>query len=129
MNIKQIKEVMKKYKKAWEEQDTNLILDCFTENGIYQESPLAKPYEGHKEIENFWKNIVIDNTKNIHFELGECYIAKDEKTGFCEWTCKNEYRKNKKSKWTKGYMVGIMILKMKKDKITYLNEYWKTKTE
>ena len=129
MNIKQIKEVMKKYKKAWEEQDSNLILDCFTKKRIYQESPLAKPYAGHKEIKKFWNNIVVNNTKNIHFESGKCYVSNDEKTGFAEWTCENEHRENAKSKWKKGYMVGIMILKMKESKITYLNEYWRTKTK
>jgi len=128
MNVKQIKEVMKKYKKAWEEQNTNLILECFTKKGIYQESPIAKPYYGHKEIEVFWNNIVVNNTKNIHFKLGKCYISNDEKTGFVEWTCENEYRESAKAKWKKGYMVGIMILKMKGNKISYLNEYWRTKT-
>jgi ketosteroid isomerase-like protein len=128
MNIKQIKEVMKKYKKAWEEQNTNLILECFTEKGIYQESPLAKPYYGHKEIKKFWNNIVVNNTKNIHFELGKCYVSNDNKTGFAEWICKNEYKESAKSKWKKEYMVGIMILKMKGNKIISLNEYWRTRT-
>jgi len=127
MNVEQVKEVMKKYKKAWEEQNTNLLLECFTEKGTYQESPLATPYKGHKEIKQFWNNIVVKNTKNIHFELGKCYISNDGKTGFAQWTCKNEHRKNQNSKWKKGYMVGIMILKMKGNKISYLNEYWRTK--
>ena len=33
MNTTQIKKVMKKYKDAWEKQDSNLILECFTKNG------------------------------------------------------------------------------------------------
>ena len=98
MNIKQIKEVMKKYKIAWEKQNTNLILECFTEKGIYQESPLAKPYKGHEEIKKFWNNIVVNNTKNIKFKLGKCYVTSDNKTGFAEWSCKNEYRENNKEK-------------------------------
>ena len=118
MNIKQIKEVMKKYGKAWENQDTELILDCFTKKGIYQESPLAKPYRGHKEIKKFWDNVVVKDTANITFRLGKCYVSEDRKTGFAEWECKNIYKKKK------NYMVGIMILKMKGDKIDYLNEYW-----
>lgn len=121
MNIKDVKAVMLKYKIAWENKDTNLILDCFTRNGIYQESPLAKPYRGHKEIAKFWNKIVVKETKDIKFTLGKCYISMDKKTGFAEWTCKNT-QKNKKN-----YMVGIMILKMKNHKITFLNEYWKTK--
>jgi len=118
MNIQQIQNVMKKYKLAWENQDTDLILDCFTEKGVYQESPLAKPYRGHKEIKKFWDTVVVGDTADIKFKLGKCYVSKDGKIGFAEWGCQNVY-KNKKN-----HMVGIMILKMKGNKITYLNEYW-----
>lgn len=118
MDIKQIKEVMKKYGVAWETKNAKLILECFTPNGIYQESPLRKPYVGHKEIKKFWDSVVVKDTSDIKFKLGNCYISKDGKTGFAEWTCKNIYR-NKEN-----FMVGIMILKMKGDKIVYLNEYW-----
>lgn len=109
---------MKKYGKAWENQDTKLILDCFTKTGLYQESPLSKPYKGHKEISKFWDDVVVNNTKKIKFKLGKCYISKDKKTGFAEWECKNYFKSRN------NHMVGIMILKMKGDKITYLNEYW-----
>ncbi len=109
---------MKKYGKAWENKDTNLILNCFTKNGIYQESPLRKPYKGHKEIAKFWNEIVVNNTEKIKFKLGKCYVSEDGKKGFAEWECVNVF----KGKINK--MVGIMILKIKGDKIIYLNEYW-----
>jgi ketosteroid isomerase-like protein len=118
MKIEQIKSVMKKYGKAWENKDTNLILECFTEQGIYQESPLRKPYKGHKEIKKFWDNIVVKDTSKIKFGLGKFWVSQDGQTGFAEWNCKNVFRGKK------NFMVGIMILKMKGDKITYLNEYW-----
>ncbi|MFH1500969.1 MAG: nuclear transport factor 2 family protein [archaeon] len=121
MDLNQVKKVMKKYGKSWEKQDSDLILDCFTKKGVYQESPLTKPYRGHKEIKKFWEDIVVKKTKNIKFELGKIYVSKDGKTGFAEWECKNTCR----GKF--NHMVGIMILKMKGDKITYLNEYWNQK--
>ena len=121
MKIKNIKMVMQKYGKAWENQDTALLLDCFTKYGIYQESPLTKPYRGHKEIKAFWDKVVRRETQDIHFKLKRCYLSSDEKTGFAEWTCKNRHGEEKR------LMVGIMILKMKGNKISYLNEYWNTK--
>ncbi|MBN2459476.1 nuclear transport factor 2 family protein [Candidatus Woesearchaeota archaeon] len=121
MNIKQITEVMRKYGKAWENQDSNLLLECFTKNGVYQESPLAKPYSGHKEIKKFWDKTVKQDTSNIKFKTGKCYVSKDGKTGFAEWQCRNTY------KGKRHLMVGIMVLKMKGDKISFLNEYWNTK--
>ena len=121
MEISQIKKVMQKYGEAWEEQDSNLILDCFTKKGIYQESPLSKPYVGHAQIKKFWEKEVVTNTRSIKFKLGNCYLSKDKKIGFAEWECVNTYNGKK------GKMVGIMLLKMTRDKITYLNEYWNTK--
>lgn len=127
MEKSQIINVMKKYKQAWETQDSDLILDCFTKKGIYQESPLSKPYCGYNQIKKFWEKEVLGNTKNIKFKLGKCYVSCDGKVGFAEWECENSYKSVKKNKWEKGRMVGIMILKMKGGKITYLNEYWNTK--
>ena len=121
MKIEQVRAVMKKYGKAWENKDTKLILDCFTKTGKYQESPLAKPYNGHNSIAKFWDSVVVKNTDNIKFKLGKCYVSTDGKTGFAEWKCKNNYKRKKREQ-----MAGIMILEMKGDKITYLNEYWNT---
>ena len=127
MDLLQIKNVMKKYGVAWEKQDTALLLDCFTKNGCYQESPIAKSYNGHKQIKKFWDEIVVRDTKNIKFKLGKCYLSNDCKTGFAEWECTNDCVANTNREWRKGHMVGIMILKMKGNKITNLNEYWNTK--
>ena len=121
MDIQQIKEVMKKYGKAWETQDSNLLLECFTKNGIYQESPLAKPYQSHKEIKRFWDRVVKQETTKTKFKVGKCYVSEDGKTGFAEWECKNIHKKEQ------HHMVGIMILKMIGNKISFLNEYWNTK--
>lgn len=121
MNIKQIKEVMKKYGKAWINQDTDLLISCFSEKGIYRESPISKPYKGHKEIANFWNNTVVKETESIKFRLKKCYISNDKITGFAEWECENLYKKKK------NIMAGIMLINMKGGKITYLNEYWNTK--
>ena len=127
MRIEQVKSVMKKYGKAWENKDTDLILECFTKTGKYQESPLAKPYVGHKAIARFWNSAVVKNTDDIEFKLGKCYVSRDGKIGFAEWECKNNHKWKKTGKWERGRMVGIMILKMRGNKITYLNEYWNTK--
>ena len=121
MKIQQIKEVMRQYGKAWERQDADLLVSCFTPNGIYQESPLSKPYKGHKEISAFWNKTVVKETKNVRFKLGKCYVSEDNGTGFAEWRCNNTHHGKKHS------MAGIMVLKMKGDKISYLNEYWNTK--
>jgi hypothetical protein len=87
---------------------------------------LRKPYVGHKAIAKFWNAIVVKKTRNVKFKTGKCYLSADSKTGFAEWECVNECQWKKPGKWEKEKMVGIMILKMRGDKITYLNEYWNT---
>lgn len=123
IDLKELRKVMIKYGKAWESKDSDLILECFVKNGIYQESPLAKPYKGHNEIRKFWNKSVVSETKNIKFRLGKCYLSYDKMTGFAEWKCKNNH-KWPDGKWRKSDMAGIMVLKMNRDKITHLNEYW-----
>jgi len=121
MKVEDVQNIMKKYGLAWETQDAKLILECFTEDGIYQESPLSKPYKGHKEIKNFWEKIVIKETSRIRFDLKRCYVSKDGETGFAEWECRNI------QDFEEHHMVGIMVLKMEGNRISYLNEYWNTK--
>jgi len=123
MEKKDVRKVMKKYGRAWENLDVGLLLECFTSKGVYHESPISKPHKGHKAIKKFWNEEIADHTKNIKFTLGRCYVSDDKKTGFAEWRCINNF------KGRKDTMVGIMLLKMRGEKITYLNEYWNTKTE
>lgn len=121
MNVKQIQKVMRKYGRAWETQDSTLLLECFTKNGWYQESPINKPYRGHFEIRKFWETVICRDTKDIKFALKNCYVSDNGKIGFVEWECRNTYRGEKQ------HMAGIMLLKMKGSKISHLNEYWNTK--
>ena len=121
MDVNDVRSVMKKYGLAWERQDTKLILECFAEGGIYQENPLSKPYRGHREIAKFWDTVVINETRNIKFKLGSCYVSHDGKTDFAEWDCRMTHLGKR------HHMVGIMLLKIRGGKITHLNEYWNTK--
>lgn len=123
MNIQNVRRVMRKYGKAWETRDSNLLLECFAQDGTYQESPLAKPYRGYTEIKTFWNKVVVQKTRDIKFKLKKCYLSSDGKTEFAEWECKNRHG-NKKH-----HMVGIFMLRMKGDKISYLNEYWNTEVK
>jgi ketosteroid isomerase-like protein len=127
MDVKQVKNIMRKYGKAWETRDSGLLLECFTKSGKYQQSPHAKPFRGHREIKKFWDDVVGKDTENIKFKLYRCYVSSDGKTGFAEWECINDHKWKHDGKWRKGHMAGIMVLKMKNKKISHLNEYWNTK--
>ncbi|QQR92163.1 MAG: hypothetical protein IPJ89_03305 [Candidatus Iainarchaeum archaeon] len=128
MNRKQIRQVMQLYGKAWEQQDPEILIQCFVPRGSYQESPLRKPINGHNAMKKFWRRTVVMNTKNIKFSLGNYWVSKNGKTGFAEWKCENDHYKRSEKKWRHDLMYGIMVLKMKGKKITYLNEYWNTRS-
>jgi len=125
MKLSELKAVMKKYGKAWELRDPEMLAECFVKSGTYQESPHAKPYRGHEGIKRFWRNIVVKRTKNIKFKTRSVYLSEDKKTGFAEWECVNNFKE--RGKWGTDHMYGIMILKMKGGKIVSLNEYWNTR--
>jgi ketosteroid isomerase-like protein len=124
MELRKLKKVMRTYGQAWEKQDTALLLTCFTVDGVYQESPLAKPYRGHAQIKRFWDRIVVHNTKDVTFSLKKCYVSGS--VGFAEWECLTTHKWDD-GRWRKGRMVGIMVVRMRGDKISHLNEYWNTK--
>ena len=121
MKLADIRHIMQQYGRAWERQDSDLLLTCFTKNAIYQESPLAKPYRGHKAIKKFWDNVVKKEMYDITFTLKNIYLSHDKKVGFAEWGCKN------KRKRIQYHMAGIMLLTMQGNKIAYLHEYWNTR--
>ena len=54
VNREVAKNILKKYEEAWVNQDIDKILSIFTEDGIYHERVLEKPFIGHKQIKKYW---------------------------------------------------------------------------
>lgn len=112
---------MKQYGKAWETFDSDAIVRIFTKNGTYQETPLKKPYRGHREIKRYWKDVVHVKEKNVKFTLGKVYVIGD--VGIAEWKSKFTRRDNKNLEELRG----IILAEVQKGKIKKLWEYWHKK--
>jgi len=121
MNINQVKKVMKKYKRAWEEQDADLILECFTKKCNLSRKPISETLLWASRNKKILDQSCCEKSERYKFRIGKCYLDNERKIGFAEW----ETYMVMKGKT--HHLTGIMLLKMKGDKITYLNEYWNSR--
>ena len=112
------RELIKKYGDAWVNQDLDSILKIFTKDAIYHERVLEKPFKGHKEIKEYWKNKVVGEQKDIKFKLLSFYIDGD--TIIAEWEA-NFYDKKRE---VNVHMKEVAILEIEDNKIKSLREYW-----
>ena len=113
--------VLSIYKRAWETQDPDLILTIFTEDATYHERVLEKPYVGHEQIRQYWKDKVVDSQSNISFNPLNSWI--DGNTAIAEW----EANFFDKAAGVQKYMREIAILEFRENRICSLREYWSSK--
>lgn len=45
---------IQRYRRAWEENDADLVLTLFTEDASYRSSPFREPFVGHDAIRAYW---------------------------------------------------------------------------
>lgn len=55
------------YGKAWMQKNPDLINELFAEGAFYSEKPFSPPFEGLKNIVNYWKGIC-QTQNDISFE-------------------------------------------------------------
>lgn len=53
MDLKKLKNIMKKYGEAWEKQNSELLLEIFDKDGTYQVTPFEKPIKGYVAIKKY----------------------------------------------------------------------------
>ncbi len=106
------------YKKAWIEQDPELIITIFHEDGEYGEYLLKGAYKGHREIKDYWQRKVVEEQSEIKFDLLNLYI--DRNTAIAEWDA--TFFSNIENKTI--HLVEVAILEIVDGKIKRLREYW-----
>lgn len=114
------RQILKTYEEAWTMQDTKKILSIFHKDGIYHERILQNPYEGEKEIKNYWNSKVCKEQSNIEFKLLNYYICKN--TLIAEWEA--SFDSNIEN--ARIHIKEVAIMKISKGKIKSLREYWQS---
>ena len=111
-------ELMSIYGKAWEQQDSELLDQVFTSNAIYQERVFGKAMSGISEIKQYWQRKVIDQQKNIRFEL--LTVLGGEDMGVAEWMTEFDDLAHGVRKQIRE----AAFLELADGKICSLREYW-----
>jgi len=115
-----VKEILKIYEEAWVNQDIELILSIFKEDGTYHEKVLKEPFRGHKEIAEYWKTKVCEEQSKIEFKLLNFYISGN--TVIAEW----EASFNSNIKNTQFHLKEVALLEIENDLIKSFREYWQS---
>ena len=109
------------YKRAWETQDSDLIISIFTPDAVYHERLLEAPMSTHEGIQQYWKCKVQENQANIKVRILSKYV--DGITGIAEW----EAEFDDKEDGCRRFMREIAVMEFKDGKICSLREYWVSK--
>jgi len=115
---KVVNKILRIYEDAWTNQDPEKILSIFTEDAVYHERVLGKPFVGHKQIREYWQSKVVEEQSDIKFKLLNFWIADD--TVIAEW----EASFNSNIENARIRIREVAILELVGDKIKSLREYW-----
>jgi len=58
------------YRRAWEENDPDLLLTLFTEDASYRSSPFREPSLGHERIRAYWERAA-GSQQGVEVRMGE----------------------------------------------------------
>ena len=58
------------YRRAWEENDADLLVTLFTEDASYRSSPFREPNVGHDAIRAYWARAA-ETQRNVEVRMGE----------------------------------------------------------
>jgi limonene-1,2-epoxide hydrolase len=61
---------IERYRRAWEEKDSDLVVTLFTEEASYRSSPFLEPYRGHEGIRAYWDRVTSSQSE-VEVRMGE----------------------------------------------------------
>jgi hypothetical protein len=67
MDLEQLRGWLDLYGRVWEEADPDGVIELFTPDAIYRETPFAEPMRGREAIRAYWKEAT-DRQEDIGFE-------------------------------------------------------------
>jgi uncharacterized protein (TIGR02246 family) len=113
-----VRNVVETYIRAWEQQDPDLIVTIFTEDGTYHERVLGEPIRGRSGIRRYWQTKVVESQRDIRCTVLSSYLDGD--TAILEW----EAHFYDVEDATRKRMREVAILEFEGELIAHLREYW-----
>lgn len=74
---------LKAYRRAWEMRDPEGVVELFSEDATYRETPFVEPLRGRPAIKKYWANTVQSRQEQVKF--GFEILAVFEETGIARW--------------------------------------------
>lgn len=117
-----VRDVIDVYIRAWETQDSDLIVTIFTPAATYHERVMEGPIPDREAIREYWQSKVIGAQANITCRLLNLYLDGD--TAIAEW----EAEFDDVAQGVRKRMREIAVLVFEGRLIASLREYWASET-
>ncbi|HVO24865.1 MAG TPA: nuclear transport factor 2 family protein [Candidatus Margulisiibacteriota bacterium] len=114
----EVRDVIDVYRRAWVEQNPDLIVTIFTESAVYRERVLGEPIRNREGIRQYWQAKVVESQSRIECDLLSLYLDGD--TAIAEW----EARFDDRVEGVRKRMREVAILEFEGRLIASLREYW-----
>jgi len=82
LTIAKVESWLKGYEEAWETLDADKAAMLFTEDATYQEEPYKDPFQGRKDIHEYWSTVTADQ-KDVDFTFEVLTVMGN--TGTAHW--------------------------------------------
>ena len=105
------------YERALETKDAALAASLFAQDGVYRETPYARPFEGREQIAEYWAAATA-GYEHIDFAFETLAVEGDR--GLVHWTA--EFASTAAN--TAVELDGIMVLEFDAGLVTTLREWW-----
>jgi ketosteroid isomerase-like protein len=68
---------LEKYGQAWEFGDAEGVIQLFTEDASYHETPFDNPMKGYEAIHRYWIEGASQSQKDVHFSAHVLAVGED----------------------------------------------------
>ena len=119
MTEESLKSWLDAYGRAWETRDPEAVIELFTEDATYQETPFSEPMRGRQAIHEYWAEKVARSQEQVSFGCEILAAAGD--AGIAHWWASFVRTRSR----TRVKLDGIFLLSFDSpDRCRALREWW-----
>ena len=119
VTIQDFKNFWQEYTAALTARDVNRVLDCYTEDIVYDESPMmmSEPRQGKEQCLEYWSKVFVAFSS---ITISTTSIAFDDDRAWVEWTMSNFHVATK----THIEIRGALVVTMREGKLAHERLFW-----
>ena len=119
MNVEDFKVFWQEYTAALMARDVDRVLACYTEDVVYDESPMmmSEPRHGKEQCGEYWSKVFVAFSS---ISISTTSIAFDNDRAWVEWTMSNFHAATK----TQVEIRGALVVAMRDGKLAHERLFW-----